>query len=169
MDSVFQRLVDNNFSELAGLAVDASIPVPEHIVNEIIAAAMRENKNITYGRVSIGGQNRVAVALKTSLWPWPFNLKLRLFSSVDLTSSPKVRAFLENGIVLGRLGSLLKALPAGISLYKDQIVVDIGSFLQTPEQKRMLDLVRSVEIRTEPAKIIFDLKIGVDQKDASGR
>jgi len=162
MDDIFRKVIDNNLSDLAGLTVDASIPVPEDIVNEVIEVKLQGNKNINYCRVSISGENRVSVNLKTPLWPWPLNLKLRLFRSVELSGSPKIRAFLENNMLLGKLGSLFKALPEGINLYENQIVVDVGSFLPGPEQQRMLDLVKSVEIRTEEAKIIFDVKAEVD-------
>lgn len=159
MDAIFQRLVDNNFSELTGLEVNARVPVPERLVNEIIAASLIGNKNLEYCRVSIAGQNRVAADIKSPLWPWPFHLKLKLFREVDFSGSPKVRAFLENNVLLGKLGALFKALPEGIVLYEDQISVDLGSFLQTPEQKQYLQLVKAVEIRTETGTIIFDVKI----------
>ena len=81
MDEIFQKIIDSNFSDLAGLTVDASIPVPQYIINEIIEAALEGNKNIEYCRVSIGGPNRIAVKLKTTMWPWPLDLKLRLFRS----------------------------------------------------------------------------------------
>ncbi len=159
MDAIFQRLIDSNFSELTGLEVNASVPLPEPLVNEIIDASLRGNKNLEYCRVSIGGQNRVSADIKSPLWPWPFHLKLKLFREVDFSGSPKVRAFLENNVLLGRLGALFKALPPGIVLYEDQISVDVGSFLQTPEQKRSLRLVKEVEIHTETGTIIFDVKI----------
>lgn len=159
MDSIFHRLVDSNFSELKGLEINASIPVPEPLVNEIIDASLQGNKNLEYCRVSIGRQNRVTADIKSPLWPWPFHLKLKLFQEVDFSGSPKVRAFLENNILLGKLGALFKALPEGIVLYEDQISVDLGSFLQTAEQKRYLRLVKEVEIRTEAGTIIFDVKL----------
>jgi hypothetical protein len=163
MDRVFQKLLDDNFTEIAGLTVDATIPVSERLLNESIETALQGNKDLTYGRVTIGDQNRIVLDVKTPRWPWPLKIKLRLFRSVDLAQhSPRMRAFLENHALLGRLGTLLKALPDGISIYQDQIVVDLGAFLQTPEQKRMLGLLKSVEIRTEPARIILDVKIGVD-------
>jgi hypothetical protein len=159
MDAIFQRVIDNNFSELPGLEVDARVPVPEQLVNEIIATSLRGNKNIEYCQVTIGGQNRVNAIVKTPLWPWPFHLKLRLFREVDFSGSPKVRAFLENNVLLGKLGSLLKTLPEGILLYEDQVSVDLGALIQSPEQKRSLQLVKAIEIRTEPGTIIFDVKI----------
>lgn len=155
MDAILHRLIENNFSELPGMTLDASIPLPEYLVNEILEASLAQNKNIEYCRVSIAAQNRVSINLKTPLWPWPYNLKLKLFHSVDFSDSPKVRAFLENGVLIGRLGALFQVLPAGIVLYKDQVSVDIGTFLQTPEQKRLLELIKSVEILTEPGQIIF--------------
>jgi len=162
MDKIFQRVINNNFSDLAGLTADASIPVPEYIVNEIIEATLRGNKKIKNCRVSINGQNKVSVNLQTPLWLWPINLKLKLERSVDITSSPKIRALLENNVLLGKLGSLFKALPNGVNMQDDQITVDIRSFLDTPEQRKMLDLIKSIEVRTESGKVIFDIKIKVE-------
>ena len=162
MDAIFERLLGNNFSELVGLTLDASIPVTEQLANEIIESALQGNPNITYCRVAISRENRVRVSVKSPRWPWPVDLKLKLFRNVDFTDSPRVRAFLENNILLGKLGALFKALPDGITIYENQISVDIGSFLHTQQQKRLLDLVKSVEIKTEEGKVIFDIKAGVD-------
>jgi hypothetical protein len=90
------------------------------------------------------------------MWPWPLNLKLKLFSSVELKPSPKIRAFLENNLLLGKLGSLFKGLPNWITFYNDQVAIDLGAFIK-PEQKRLLELVKSVDIKTEESKIIFDV------------
>jgi hypothetical protein len=161
MDKIFQRIVKDNFSDLKGLAADASIPVSGSLVNEIIAAALRGNKNIEYCQVSIGGQNRVNVKLKTTMLPWPLDLRLKLFRSVDLTRSPRIRASLENNLLLGKLGSFFKALPEGIKLYGNQVVLDIGSFL-APEEQKYLALIKSAEITTEEGKVILDVKVRVD-------
>ena len=163
MDQIFKKLIASNFSDLKGLTVDASVPVPQYIVNEIIEAALHGNKNIEYCQVSIGVQNRVSVKLKTTMLPWSLDLKLRLFKSVDLVRSPRIRASLENNILLGKLGSFFRALPKGINLYGNQVVVDIQSFLSTPEQKKFLDLIESAEINTEEGKVILDVKIRVDK------
>ena len=161
MDVIFRKLIDNNFSDLAGLTADASIPVPEQIVNEIIEVALRGNKNVKDCRVSISGQNKISVNLKTPLWLWPIIIKLKFERSVNFTGSPKIRASLENNVLLGKLGSLFKALPDGVNIQGDQVIVDVQSFLDTLEHRKMLDLIKSVEVRTELAKVIFDIKIKV--------
>ena len=163
VNEIFQKLIASNFSELDGLAVDASIPVPQHMINEIIEAALHGNQNIEYCRVSIGEQNRISVNVKTPRWPWPLNLKIWIFKSVDLTPSPRIRVLLENNVLLGKLGSFFKALPEGVKLYGEQIVIDVGSFLRTEQQKRFLELIKSAEIQTEDGKLIFDVKIGIDR------
>ena len=164
MDAIFQRIVENNFADLEGLTVHASVPVPQHIINEIVGAALQGNKNIDSCLVSIGEQNLVSVKLKTPLWPWPINLKLRLEKSVDLAGSPKIRASLENNVLLGKLGAFFKALPDWVNINGNQVMIDVGSFLQTPEQKQILDLIKSIEIRTEEGRAIFDVKLKVDEE-----
>ena len=46
-------------------------------------------------------------------------------------------------------------------MYRDQIVIDLGAFLK-PEQRRMLDLVKSIDVKTLEGKLILDVKIEVD-------
>ena len=162
MDEIFRRLIDNSFAELPGLTVDASIPVPEQLINEINAAAIRGNASISSLKVSIHRGNRVSVNLKTRLWPWPLELMLRLDDQVDLRGSPKVWARLENKVLLARIGSFLNVLPAGIDIRDDLVVLDIEALLPAPELKSMLELIRFMEIRTEEGKVIFDAKIRVD-------
>jgi len=162
MGEIFRKLIDSNFSDLTGLTVDASVPVLEQIVNEVIESALQGNKNIRECHVSIHDRNKVSVNLKTPLWLWSINLKLQLEGAVDFTGSPKFKIWLENHILLGKLGSLFKALPAGVIIQSKQVIVDIQSFLETPEQRKMLELVKSVQVRTEPGKVIFDIKISVE-------
>jgi hypothetical protein len=158
MEKLFTQLLDNNFSELTGLTIDASIPLPEALINELVQSELRGNKNITSCHVTVHSENRIVMDLRTPMWPWPLNLKLKLFSAVDLTQSPKVRAFLENNVLLGKLGGWFKVLPLGITLYNNQISVDLDRFLP-PGYKKFLPLVKSVEIRTEENKLLLDVKI----------
>lgn len=159
MDKIFQKILDSNFSDVTGLAVHASISVSEPLLNEIANFALEGNEEITYCRMEVHEQNRITVDVKSPRWPWPLNLKLKLFRSVDLSRSPTVRAFLENNVLLGKLGSMFKMLPPGITIYDDQISVDIGAFLNSPEQQQLIDLLKSVEIGTEQGRLIVDIKI----------
>ncbi|HET6823071.1 MAG TPA: hypothetical protein VFH34_10500 [Anaerolineales bacterium] len=165
MDRIFQKLIQNKFSDFKGATIDATIPIPQSLINEIIETSLKGNKNIPSIRASIHPQNRVSIDIKTTLIPWPLNLKLKLDKEVDLASysSPKIRAWMENNRLLGSLGSLFNTLPEGIKLYGDQVVIDLGAFLRTPEQRRLLNLVKSVGIRTAEGKVILDAKIEVNE------
>jgi len=164
MDEILQKIIDNDFSDLAGLAGNASVPMSQSLVNEIISAAIQGNKTLQSCRVSIHEHNRVSAKLKTALLPWSIALKLKLDKSVDFDSfsSPKIRAWLENNRLLGSLGSFFNALPEGVRLYGSQVVIDLGFFLQTPEQKKLLNLIKAVDILTEPGRVIFNIAIEVD-------
>jgi hypothetical protein len=162
MDEILQRLVRESFLELAGLRVDASIPVPERLVNEIVGKALQGNRNISYCRISISHQNRISVNLKTPRWPWPLELKLKLDRTVNLTPSPLLGAKLENKVLLGRMGSFFKVLPEGVSIHGDRVAVDLGSFFRSPEQKSFLQLLKSAEVKTEESRLILELQAAVD-------
>lgn len=144
--------------------MDANIPIPQSLINELIETSLKGNKNVDSVRVSVHPQNRISADIKTTVIPWPLNLKLKLDKEVDLASysSPKIRAWMENNRLLGSLGSLFNALPEGIKLYGDQVVIDLGAFLRKPEQKQLLSLVKSVGIRTEEGKVILNAKIEVN-------
>ena len=165
MEEIVQRIIRSNFSELKGMTVNASVPVPQSLINEIIAEALKGNKNISSVRASVHPQNRVSVDVRTTLLPITLNLKLKLDTSVDFASysSPKIRIWMENNRFLGSLGSLFNAFPEGIKLYGDQIVIDLGAFLRTPEQRQLLNLVKSVDIRTEESKVILDARVEVNE------
>jgi hypothetical protein len=164
MDQVFKRIIDNDFSDLKGSTVSASIVVPQSVINEVIKAALGGNRTIDSVQLSIQAQNRVSVDVKTTLLPWPLNLRLKLDNAVDLASysSPKLRAWLENNLLLGSLGSLFNAFPEGVKLYGNQLVIDLGMFLRTPEQKRYLDLVKSIGIQTALGQVILDVDMKVE-------
>ncbi|MEW6404816.1 MAG: hypothetical protein AB1649_23715 [Chloroflexota bacterium] len=163
MDAIFFRLVNSGFLELDGLRADASVPVPEYLINEMITAVLQGSKDITECQVMVGEENRVTVHLKTPVWPWPLNLKLKLEPSVEFNGSPKIGALLENNLLLGKLGSTFKALPEGISLKGNLVVIDLHAFISAPEQRRLLSLVKSAEIHTKEAKVIFNVKAKVGE------
>ncbi len=163
LEEIFQKLIANNFSDVAGLTANASIPVSESLANEMIATMLQGEETIRSCVVSIHEQNQVSMRLKPSLLPWSLHLKLKLDKAVDLASfsSPKMRLWLENNQLLGSLGAFFNALPGWARLYGNQLVIDLGSFLRTPEEKRIFNLLKSLEIRTEEGKAIFDVKIEV--------
>ena len=162
MNKILQQIIETDLADLDGLVVDASIPVPQKMINEIIAAALQGNQNIEYCRVSIGEQNRIVVNVKTPRWPWPVNLKVWVFETVDINPAPKIRVLLENNVILGKLGSFLKALPEGAKLYGEQIVIDVRSFLKTEQQKKFLARLKSMKIQTEKGKLILNVQIRID-------
>ena len=164
MDTLLQKLLQNNFADLKGTIVDASVPVPQSLINELLVEVLKGNKNIASVQTSIHAQNKISLNVKTTILPWPLNLQLKLDKEVDFASyaSPKIRAWLENNRLLGSFGSLFNALPEGIKLYGNQVVIDLGAFLRTPEQKRLLSLVKAVGIKTEEGRVILDARVEVN-------
>lgn len=162
MEEILQRLIKDDFSELGGLTIHASLPLSEKLVNEFVQSAMQGNKNITDCYVAIHMGNKIVVNLRTPLWPWPLNLKLKIEPSVDFTTGAKINASLENFALLGKLGAVFNAFPQGITIQDDLITIDILSFIKTTEQRKWLQLIKFLEIQTEEAQMIIDIKIAVE-------
>lgn len=165
MEQILQRIIKSNFSELKGAVVEATVPIPQTLINELLRVFLRANKTISSIEVTIHPQNRISLQVKAGLLPWPIDLRLKLDQAVDLASygSPKLRAWMENNRLLGSLGSVFNALPVGVRLYGDQVVIDLGALLRTPEQRKYLDLIKSVDIRTEKEQVILDARLEVER------
>lgn len=165
MDKIFQKIIDSNFSDFKGSTLHGSVPVSQSLINEITVIALQGNRTIRDCEVLIHAGSMVSVNVRTTLLPWVLKLRLKLDKSLDLGSysSPKLRAWLENHRLLGSLGSFFNMLPEGIDVYGNQLVIDMGVLLETSEQKKLLALIRSAEIRTEEGKVIFEVSIKVDE------
>src|SRR5512143_46919 len=147
MEAIFRKIIANDFSDLAGLTAGASVPVPEALLNEVIAAAIEGDQTIQSCQVTIHEQNRISVRLKVKVLPWTLHLKLKLDRSLDFASfsSPKIRMWLETHRLLSSMGSFFNAFPEWAKLYGNQVVVDIDALLRTPEEQKLFSLVRSVD------------------------
>ena len=164
MDNVFKRILDNHFSDLKGTVVQAKIPVPQALINELLQAGLKGKRSISSIQIAVHPQNRVSANVKTTLLPWALNLTLKLDTSLDLGSysSPKLRAWMENNQLLGSLGAFFNALPEGIRLYGNQLVMDLAVLLGAPEQRKYLELIKSVRIQTEAGKVILDIQAAIE-------
>ncbi len=49
MDKIFQKIIHNNFSDLKGTTVDASIPVPQYLINELITEVLKRKQKHRIG------------------------------------------------------------------------------------------------------------------------
>ncbi len=78
MEELFQKIIDNDFADVAGLRADASIPVSQSLINEIIASTLQGDRTIQSCEVTFHEQNHISVHLKTSLLPWVLHWKLKL-------------------------------------------------------------------------------------------
>jgi hypothetical protein len=138
--------------------------VSQSLINEIIAWMLQGDRIIRACEVSLHAGNQISVHLRMNIFPWSLHLRLKLDKSVDFSSfsSPKVRAWLETHRLLAGVGAFFRLLPDWIRLYGNQVVLDLGYFPREPEQRRILELVKSAEIRTEEGKALFVLKIAAD-------
>jgi hypothetical protein len=147
MEAIFQKILDHDFSDLAGLTANASIPVAEALLNEVIANQLQGDKTIRSCQISIHEQNQVSVRLKTSPLPWALDLKLKLDTSVDFASFSRQRYGRDGKqSYAGKPGASLHALPEWLKLYGNQRLLILASFCAHRNRKNFLswsNLLRS--------------------------
>ena len=71
MHKIFQRIIHTNFSELRGATIHASVPLSQSLIDELLAEALKGNKNVASIQASIHAQNRISLDVKTTVLPWP--------------------------------------------------------------------------------------------------
>ena len=154
------NLRDSKFREIAGARVSGSIPISERLLNEIVAATMPQNLPVREVSVRPEQGNRfsVRIAPKAAFLP-QLTIKLDIEKQPQFPTSPElVLRMATMGGLLGLAGAafpIASMLPPGVRLQGDRIIVDLRALAQREGVVDLVDLVRELEITTEPGRVLI--------------
>lgn len=161
---ILQQLRDTRFAELRGARVSASIPVPERLLNELIAATIPPGAVVSDVTVQPKAGNRLAVRAKLTRAEFlpPITLTIEIERQPELPDSPMVLRILSLPGLMSLAGaavSLTSALPPGIRMEDQRVFVDLRVLLQRHGYDELVALIETVRITTEEGRLTADVTL----------
>lgn len=147
------------FRDLAGTTINATVPVSERLLNEIVAATLPKNVPVRDVRVHPEPGNRfsVRIAPKAAFLP-QLTLKLDIERQPQFPTQPElVLRMATMGGLLGFASAafpIASMLPPGVRLEGERIVVDLRALAHREGVLDLLELVKDLQITTEAGRLI---------------
>jgi hypothetical protein len=156
--------------EIAGASASGEIPVGEALVNRLIAQRLAGHAQIAAVHVAAESDDALSVHVvpRARLVP-SIRIAARIEQQPDVPQNPTfVLRWSMAGI--GRLAmfaapvlAYFTALPAGIRIDRDRVVVDLRDLLHARGHQDAIGLIRTLEIRTRPGAFLVRFAVGVDE------
>lgn len=160
----------NGFSGFAGTDVVVRLPLPEELLNELLAeAVVQKSEAVQQARLSIQDNNWINLNLTVKKWLLTKNIKLELEveRTVNFAESPKIKIWLSPsqgvlGGLLDLLTNLLGLLPAGIRITGRLIEIDVRVLLELKGFGEFIRYIKVGEIETQSGVINLTVHLAVE-------
>lgn len=167
LDPLFKRLGIEP-SEIPGAAFAGEIPIAESLVNRMIEQKLGRHAQIASIRIAAQDNDQVLVRIEPRSRIVPsLNAVVRIERQPELPHDPTLRlrwsmpAAGPLAMFAGTLIGYFKALPQGIRLDRDIVVVDVRVLLRSRGLEEVLDVVRRVAFHTRPGLVVVQIEIGL--------
>ena len=163
---ILERLRSSRMADLAGARASATIPVPERVLNEIVAASLPPSAPVQDVSVQVraGNRLRVSARLTRAAFLPPISLTLEIERQPELPDGPLVlRVGSMPGLVAlaGAAFSVTSMLPPGLRLEDHRLFVDVRTVLERNGLGEALVYLERMAITTEEGRLIVDVSAGV--------
>ncbi|MGH9308962.1 MAG: hypothetical protein ACRD1U_06290 [Vicinamibacterales bacterium] len=159
---ILERLRASRMADLAGARASATVPVPERLLNEMVAAALPPSAPVQDVAVQVraGNRLRVSARLTRAAFLPPISLTLEIERQPELPDGPLVlRVGSLPGLVAlaGAAFSMASVLPPGLRLEDQRLFVDVRTLLERHGLGEALAYLESMKITTEEGRLIVDV------------
>jgi len=163
LSAILERLRDSRLAEVKGARASLSIPVPESLLNELIAAALPASGPIRDLHVRPQAGNRLAVRGRASRLDFlpPVTISLQIEQQPQLPDTPLVVRILSLPGLLSVAGSLLSpsSLPPGIRLERERVLVDVRQLLERKGFGEVVPLIERLNVNSEEGRLLIDVDL----------
>lgn len=167
LDALFRRWGINP-GDIAGTSLAGEIPIGEALINRLIAKRLERHAHIASVVVTMrdGDEALVRVEPRARLIP-TVPIVVRIDRQPDLPRDPTLRlrwsipAAGPLALVAGTIAGYLNALPEGIQVDRDVMVVDLRVPLRARGLEEVLEVVRRAAIHTRPGALVVQLEAGL--------
>ena len=152
------------FPGFTGTHVAAFIPISASLLNELIAQALPPSAPVSEVQIDPQAGNVLRVRLRIAPVIPPLTITLLIERQAQFPDSPVLMLRLASSglTVLARAAfRLLEALPPGLRMENDLVLVDIAELLRRRGAIEWLQYVRELEITTAPGAVLVSIRASV--------
>ena len=162
---LFDQLRSSRFAEVKGARLSLAVPIPERLLNEVIAAALPPAAPVRELHVRPQAANRLSVrgrAARLEFLP-PVTIALQIEQQPQLPDTPLVLRILSLPGLLSMAGSFLSpnSLPPGIRLDRDRVLVDVRQLLERNGHGELAGLVERLRVTSEEGQLLVEAELRV--------
>ena len=165
----FRRLTGFDVHELSGATIGGEIPLPEALINHVIAQQLaKKAAPVTAVRVQPHDGERLTIAIATGSRLMPgVKIEARIEQQPDFPR-PAILGLRWSVPGMGPLALLaapalafFKALPPGIRVDGDRVLIDVGELLWANGYGELLDFITRLRVITREGAILarFEIKV----------
>ena len=154
------------FRDLRGTTTSLTLPISARLLNEAIAEALPRTAPVRDLQVTplAGDRFRVRFRFGTSAILPPIGLSLAIIQQPALPDSPSLVLRMEMGALAGFAGPALRffdALPAGIRVEQDRLVLDLRQILERRGAAHYLEYVDALDVHTLDGAVVISLRASI--------
>ncbi len=160
IERALQRQLTDGFPDIRGAQAAITLPISERLLNEVLAETIPRSAPITDLHVTPEAGDRFAVRFRvgsSSLLP-RLKIVLAIEAQPDLPALPILVLRLEtSGLMMlaGPVLRLLNALPAGITVKDDRILVDIRALAERRAVAPYVDYLDQLRVNTVSGSVVL--------------
>ena len=163
---LFRRQQAAGFQDLRDADLTLTLPISEALLNELLAEAMPQTAPLREVRVTpqAGDRFLVRARLGSSSLLLPVKLTLAIDRQPDFPDSPVLVLRLEATGLLSLAGPALRflnALPPGIRVEQDRLLVDLRALLEARGLSSYLDFVRELRVNAVDGRAVVSMRAAV--------
>ena len=160
---LFRRQQASGFEDLRGAEASLTLPVSERLLNEAIAESVPRSAAVRglHIRPQAGDRFAVRARIGSSSWLPAINLGVAIDRQPDLPSSPVLVLRLETSGLSALAGAavrFLNALPPGVRMEQDRIIVDIAKLLEARGLAPYLAYVNELRVNTVDGAVVLFIR-----------
>ena len=163
--AILEQLRASRFAAIQGTRASLSIPVPEPLLNQLVATMVPASAPVRDLHIRPQAGNRLAVRARASRLEFlpPVTITLQIEQQPQLPDTPLVIRILSLPGLLSMASSLLSpsSLPAGIRLDRDRVVIDVRQLLELKGLGEFVPLIERLHVASEDGRLRLDVDVKI--------
>lgn len=160
MIHILNQQIENGFSGIKGANINATIPITENLVNEIIGQQIKKINYIDQVYVQILPNQEINLTLKKII---TYKLKAKISKQIQFPHNPTITLEIMGvGIgIFSWLASALNKLPKYITIASNSMKIDLSKVVDKKISSTFFPLIKNAAITTTNQKFLLSLSIEI--------